>query len=102
MTRHTLRKKLKKTRLEGTAEVKTEGSVQPGRKRKQLLDEFQERRCWKLQKGSSRSHSVLNSFWNKLQTRRKTNYMVMMMMMMFMMILELSVQMKTWIEDGCK
>jgi hypothetical protein len=49
-----------------------------GRRRKQLLDDLKGKRgYWKLKKESTRSHSVENSFWERLWTHRKTDCILM-------------------------
>ena len=57
-----------------------------GRRRKQILDDLEEkRRYWKLRKRTG-SYCLENSLWTTLGTCRKTDY-VMMRIMIMMMIL---------------
>jgi hypothetical protein len=50
-------------RKDGTIEV----MEKRGRRCKQLLDHLKEmRRCWKIERGSTRCHSVENSLWKRL------------------------------------
>jgi hypothetical protein len=50
-----------------------------GRRRKQLLGDFEEmRKYWKFRSESTKSHSVENSLWNRLWTRRSADCVTMM------------------------
>jgi hypothetical protein len=44
-----------------------------GRSRKQLLDDLKEEKILEIERGSTRSHRVENSFWKRLRTCRKTD-----------------------------
>ena len=64
--------------MKHATERKTEGRIEVtgrrGKRRKELLDELKgDIRYWK-QRGSTRSHSLENSFWKRLWTCRKTDY----------------------------
>jgi hypothetical protein len=57
--------------LKHVTEGKTEVTGRRGRRRKQLLDDLKEkRRISEIERGSTRSHSVQNSLWNRVQICR--------------------------------
>jgi hypothetical protein len=62
--------------LQGVIEGKIKGGIEVtgrrGRRRRKLLDDLKERRG--CEGGSSRSHYVKNSLWNRLWTCRETDY----------------------------
>jgi hypothetical protein len=59
--------------IEGKIEGRIEMTGRRGRRHKQLLDNLKDKRgYWKL-RGDTKSHSVENSLWKRLQTYRKTD-----------------------------
>jgi hypothetical protein len=61
---------------EGKTEGRTEVKGRRGKRRKQLLDELQDNdKKLKVERGSTRSHSVENSLWKRLWTCRRREQM---------------------------
>jgi hypothetical protein len=55
--------------IEGKLEGRVEMTGRRGRRRKQLLDDLKENKILEIERGSTRSHSVENSLWKRLQSR---------------------------------
>ena len=84
--------------LKRVIERKIEGSIvvagRRGRRRKQILDDVKGKNMvLDIERGSTRSQSVENSFWKRLWTCRKADYRMMMMMMMMMTIMTMMMMM---------
>jgi hypothetical protein len=61
--------------IEGKLEGRIEMTGRRGRRRKQLLVLLQgKEKILEIERGSTRSHSMENSLWKRLQTCRKTDY----------------------------
>ena len=63
--------------LEHAIEGDIEGTSRRGRRGKQLLDDLNEGQYPELETGSTRSHSVKDTLWEKLWTCLKTDYVMM-------------------------
>jgi hypothetical protein len=62
------RKCLLKHNVEGKIEEGTEFTVRRGRRCRQLMDDFKNRRALEIERGSTRSHSVAIWHWKRLCT----------------------------------
>jgi hypothetical protein len=66
----------RKCLLKQVIEGNVEGTERRGRRRKQLLDDLQEKRKYWNLRGSARLHSVENSLWKRLWICRMTQYVI--------------------------
>jgi hypothetical protein len=60
--------------IEGKLEGRIEMTGRRGKRRKQLLDDLEQKKILEIERGSTRSHPVENSLWKRLWTCRKTDY----------------------------